>query len=139
MLPTFQKLAGDEAGFIISAELVLITTIVVLGMVVGLTAVRDAVTNELNDVAHAFGAVSQTYHVAGLTKNCNNCNDIAHSFGTVWHPHHVAGRTKSCNNWCAHASINGFGFNDADDECDSNRISDTDVCRENDPIHGEND
>ena len=112
MLRTFRKLAGDEAGFIISAELVLVMTIAVLGMVVGLAAVRDAITNELNDVAHAFGAVSQTYQVAGLTKNRNH--------------------------WSAHASINGFGFNDNVDECDCNRIQYIDVCGKNDPSNGDN-
>ena len=139
MLHTFRRLARDEAGFIISAELVLVMTIAVLGMVVGLAAVRDAVTNELNDVAHAFGAVSQTSHVAGLTKNCNNWNDIAHTFGTVSQTDHVAGRTKSCKNWRAHASINGFYFDDYADECDWNPIRYTGVCGKNGPIHEEND
>ena len=41
MLRNLSKLANDELGFIISAELVLVMTIAVLGMVVGLTAVRD--------------------------------------------------------------------------------------------------
>ncbi len=167
MLRTIRKLAGDEAGFIISAELVSVTTIVVLGMVVGLAAVRDSVTNELNDVAHAFGAVSQTYHVAGLTKNChdcnefahtfgtafqtdqvarrtkncNNCNDITHTFGTVSQTDHVAGWTKNCYQSRVHASINGFGFNDDDDddECDWTPIRDSDVCGKNDRIHPDND
>ena len=45
MTHTFNALLNDEAGFIISAELVLVITIGVLAMVVGLTAVRDAVTH----------------------------------------------------------------------------------------------
>ena len=56
----------DEAGFIISSELVLVMTIGVLAMVVGLTAVRDSVTHEMNDVSHAFGTVSQSDSVTGL-------------------------------------------------------------------------
>jgi hypothetical protein len=146
MRRAFGKFAGDEAGFIISAELVSVTTIAVLGMVVGLAAVRDVVTNELNDIADAFGAVSQTYHVAGLTQNCNNwndipytfdtvsqtyhvaglrqdcnnCNEIAHTLGTVSPIYHVAGRTQNGNNWRVHASIAGFGFNDYADERDWN-------------------
>lgn len=161
---TFRKLAGDEAGYIISAELVSVTTISVLGMVVGLAAVRDAVTNELNDIADAFGAVSQTYHVAGLTKrcnnwddvhtfdtvspiyheagrtkNCNSCNDIAHTFGTVSQTYHLAGRRKDCNNWRAHASVAGFGFNDYADESDWDPIRYRDACEKNVPIDGDND
>ena len=64
----FKTLLNDEAGFIISAELVLVMTIGVLAMVVGLTAVRDAVTHEMNDIAHAFGSVSKSYSVNGLKK-----------------------------------------------------------------------
>ena len=63
-----RKLMNDEAGFVISAELVLVLTIAVLAMVVGLAAVRDAVVQELNDLSHAFGAVSQSYNVTGLSK-----------------------------------------------------------------------
>lgn len=73
MLRTAQQLAADEAGFVISAELVLVLTIAVLAMVVGLTAVRDAVTHELNDVSHAFGAASQSYNVVHLNKSGHAC------------------------------------------------------------------
>lgn len=68
MTHTFKALLNDEAGFIISAELVLVMTVGVLSMVVGLTAVRDAVVHELNDVSHAIGTVSQSYSVTGLDK-----------------------------------------------------------------------
>ncbi len=111
MVRTFRMLAADEVGFVISAELVLVLTIAVLAMVVGLAAVRDAVTNEMNDLAHAFGAVSQTYHVAGLKKD--RCY------------------------YGEHASINGFGFNDAADDCDCNPIRYIDVCGKNDPSSGD--
>jgi hypothetical protein len=57
----------DEQGFIISAELVLVATIGVLGLVVGLSQVQNAVVSELNDVAHAIGALNQTYYVSGFS------------------------------------------------------------------------
>jgi len=56
---------GDDLGFVISAELVLVMTIAVLAMVAGLTPLRNAVVHELNDLSHAFGAVNQTYNVTG--------------------------------------------------------------------------
>lgn len=68
MTRTLTTLLNDEAGFIISAELVLVMTIGVLAMSVGLAAVRDAVVHELNDIAHAFGTVSQSYNYNGLEK-----------------------------------------------------------------------
>lgn len=65
----FHRLWADEAGFIISAELVLVATIVVIGLIVGLTVVRNQVVQELVDVGQAIGSLSQTYAFAG-TKKC---------------------------------------------------------------------
>jgi hypothetical protein len=58
-------LLNDEAGFIVSAELVLVATITVVGLVVGLSEVAINVNNELEDVGSAFGALNQSYHYAG--------------------------------------------------------------------------
>jgi Flp pilus assembly pilin Flp len=65
MTSTFTKLFRDEAGFIVSAELVLVSTIVVLGMVVGLSEVAANVNQELEDVGSAFGSINQTYKYTG--------------------------------------------------------------------------
>lgn len=61
------KLWNDEAGFIVSAELVLIATILVLGMIVGLVSVRDQVVQELGDIAIAFGRINTSYSFSGIT------------------------------------------------------------------------
>lgn len=60
------KLWADEAGFLISGELVLVGTIMVLGVVVGLSEVSHAINSELEDVACAFGSVNQSYRYGGL-------------------------------------------------------------------------
>jgi Flp pilus assembly pilin Flp len=60
---------NDEAGAIISAELVLVLTIAVLAMVTGLSSLRDAVVTELADVGAAIGTVNQTYTVGGITSH----------------------------------------------------------------------
>ena len=57
----------DENGFVVSAELILVATIVVLGLVVGLAEVRQAISEELEDVASAFGSVNQSYNYIGLS------------------------------------------------------------------------
>lgn len=57
---------NDEAGFVISAELVLVATILVIGMVVGLSAVRDSVVSELADVAQAIANIDQSYSYHGI-------------------------------------------------------------------------
>ena len=61
-----RQLLNDEAGFIVSAELVLIATILVLGMIVGLSQVQYAVVTELSDVAKAIGSLNQTYYYSGF-------------------------------------------------------------------------
>lgn len=66
------QLFRDEAGFVVSAELVLIATIVVIGMVVGLSEVSHGVNNELNDVGDAFGSVNQSFRYGGVQSNNGN-------------------------------------------------------------------
>ncbi len=54
------RLWKDSSGMILSAEVVLIGTILVLGSVVGLVSVSHAVTHELNDIASAWMAQSSS-------------------------------------------------------------------------------
>lgn len=61
-----RQLLNDEAGFIVSAELVLIATILVLGLIVGLSQVQYAVVTELGDVAKAIGSLNQSYYYSGF-------------------------------------------------------------------------
>ena len=62
-----RKLWNDEAGFIVSAELVLIATIMVIGLIVGLATVRDQVIQELADVAAAISDINQSYSWSAVT------------------------------------------------------------------------
>ena len=62
-----QRLWNDEAGFVVSSELILIATLLVIGMLVGLATVRDSVIQELGDVANAIGLVNQSYSFSGIT------------------------------------------------------------------------
>ena len=62
-----KKLWNDECGAILSAELVLVMTIVGLGMVVGLKAIQASVVQELGDVAASFGSINQSYSFSGIT------------------------------------------------------------------------
>jgi hypothetical protein len=69
---TLVALWKDEGGFVISSELLLIVTIAVIGLLVGLVAVRDAVVQELVDVAAAIGALDQSYQYNGVTNTCSS-------------------------------------------------------------------
>jgi hypothetical protein len=66
----FRKLWNDEAGFVVSAELVLVGTILVIGLIVGLASLRNQVVQELVDLGQSIGSISQSYALAG-TKKCN--------------------------------------------------------------------
>ncbi|TWT57183.1 hypothetical protein KOR42_05410 [Thalassoglobus neptunius] len=66
MSTIFTALLNDEAGFIVSAELVLVATICVLGMIVGLNEVALNINNELEDVGSAFGCLQQSYCTSGV-------------------------------------------------------------------------
>lgn len=63
-----RSLLADDSGFIISAELVLVATILVIGVIVGLSEVQHAVVGELNDVADAIGSANQSYSYSGFSK-----------------------------------------------------------------------
>ena len=50
-----------EEGFLLSTEALLIGTIAVLGLIVGLAEVRNAVVQELGDFSQAVSLLSQSY------------------------------------------------------------------------------
>ena len=65
MTKLMKMLWKDEGGFILSTEAMILWTIVVLGMVVGLVAVRDAAVTELTEVANTILTFDQTYGYDG--------------------------------------------------------------------------
>ena len=89
---------NDESGVIISAELVLVLTICVLGAIVGLSHLAMSVNAELEDIAQAIGALDQSYSFAGYT-----CCEIGH---------------------VASSATAGSKFTDAADHCDCNTSCD---------------
>lgn len=58
----------DEAGFVVSAELVLIATVLILGLIVGLSSIQHAIVSELNDIGDATGNSNQSYWYTGFSK-----------------------------------------------------------------------
>ena len=62
-----KKLWSDEAGFVVSSELVLIGTVLVIGLTVGLTSLRDQVVQELGDLAISIGSINESYSYSGIT------------------------------------------------------------------------
>ena len=83
MWQLFKKLLDDEQGVVVTSELILISTIVVLAMVVGLTEVSHAVTGELIDVANGYSRLNQgrRYQKLGWHDNGGH-DDMAEVSGT---------------------------------------------------------
>ena len=72
-----RKLWNDDAGFIVSSELILVATIVVIGMIVGLTTVRNQAVQELVDVGQSVGSTSQSFAFSGTQANSQAWTDGA--------------------------------------------------------------
>jgi len=82
----FTQLYNDEAGFIVSAELVLVATLLVIGMIVGLSEVQHAVVAELNDVGDAIGQINQSYCYSGFSKSNSGWGScVAYTRGSVFY------------------------------------------------------
>jgi hypothetical protein len=60
---------NDEGGAILSAELILLMTMLVIGLIAGLHAVQTAAVTELSDVGQALGNLSQSYGFTGFAAN----------------------------------------------------------------------
>jgi Flp pilus assembly pilin Flp len=90
-----RQLLNDEVGFIVSAELVLVATILVIGMIVGLSEVQHALVSELNDVADAVGSLNQSYCFSGFS-------------------------AEKCGSKCG-SHFAGSAFKDVADDCDNNQ------------------
>lgn len=50
---------NDEDGFVLSSELVLIATVLVLGSLVGLVSLRNQIVGELSDMSQAIGSIGK--------------------------------------------------------------------------------
>jgi len=105
----FNQLWNDEFGFVASSELLLIATILVLGMVVGLSAIRDSIVQELGDFAAAIGSMNQSYSFSAVQGHHSDTagssfNDKTDSCETAGHHgrggNDSAGRPPVCIQIC---------------------------------------
>ncbi len=61
----FRDLWHDEFGVILSAELVILGTVGVVGLTTGLSMVSQSVNGELQDLAFAMRSLDQSYNIPG--------------------------------------------------------------------------
>jgi len=68
------RLWQDEAGVIVSSEIILIMMILVFGLIAGLVSFRDQVTQELADTGQMVGSLDQSYTFTGNTNTAGTPN-----------------------------------------------------------------
>ena len=103
-----RKLFNDEAGFVVSAELALIVTLIFTAVAVGVAVARDALVTEYNDISEMIGVMDQTWNVQGQKVNDG-----------------LGGK--------GHGENNGMGYNDEQDICDCKAVKFPEVCGKDDP------
>lgn len=65
----FNPLWRDSYGSVAPATFVLLATIVALGVVVGVTTLRDQIVQELGDIAVALDSIDQSFTTSAYTIN----------------------------------------------------------------------
>ncbi|REJ72564.1 MAG: hypothetical protein DWQ34_06935 [Planctomycetota bacterium] len=67
------QLWKDEAGFIVSAELIVVGTVLILGLITGMACVQEALLGEYKEVAAAFRGLDQSYYYTGMHGCASGC------------------------------------------------------------------
>lgn len=67
-----RRLLAEDDGFVVSSELMLMSSLVVLGLLVGLESARSAVTAELSDVVGSMQDLNQSFSVDGIVYHNSN-------------------------------------------------------------------
>jgi hypothetical protein len=61
-----KRLWQDQGGAVVTPEIVLIATVLIIGMMVGLKSVRDAVVTEMADLAQGVSNIDQSFSYSGV-------------------------------------------------------------------------
>lgn len=70
MRNVISRLWKDDGGALIATEWVFVATILVIGVIVGLVSVRNAVNSELQEFANAITGLCQNFSFAGQSNCC---------------------------------------------------------------------
>ena len=68
MLNLLKALRQDEHGVILSTEIVIVGSLLVIGLITGLACLQKSVNGELQDLAGAIGALDQSYTYSSFRK-----------------------------------------------------------------------
>jgi hypothetical protein len=91
MRQLMSRLWQDDAGALLSVEWVFVATILVIGSITGLVAVRQAICAELEEFAEAVLALCTSWHFHDCDDGCFDDDDGHHGHH---HKHHDNGHHK---------------------------------------------
>ena len=104
MLNLLKALRQDEYGVILSAEIVIVGTVLVIGVMTGMVCLQKSVNSELGDLAKAIDSIDQSYSFSGHQKAGwlnGNGGCCAYTAGSSF-------RNNECNANVCQSDIIGF-------------------------------
>lgn len=84
MLNLLKALRQDEHGVILSTEIVIIGSLLVIGLITGLACLQKSVNGELHDLAGAIGALDQSYSFSSFRKAATHGRCCAYTAGSSY-------------------------------------------------------
>jgi hypothetical protein len=64
----------DTQGFVVTAEMIILVTVLVLGLFTGLNILQSAVVSELTDVSASLQSLDQSYSLPSFRSLCVGAN-----------------------------------------------------------------
>ena len=84
MLNLLKALRQDEHGVILSTEIVIVGSLLVIGLITGLACLQKSVNGELQDLAGAIGALDQSYSYSSFRKAGTHGRCCAYTAGASY-------------------------------------------------------
>ena len=76
-----RRLWIEEDGYILSTELVLVGSLLVVGIIGGMTTMRDSLVGEMSDLSASVSSMDQSFSVVGIVEGRDNLgrNDLGYA------------------------------------------------------------
>ena len=84
MLNLLKALRQDEHGVILSTEIVIVGSLLVIGLITGVACLQKSVNGELQDLAGAIGALDQSYSFSSFRKAATHGRCCAYTAGSSY-------------------------------------------------------
>lgn len=103
MATCFTRFLRDESGLVITAELIMIITIAMIGLTAGWGAITTMLTEELEDVANSVGSLDQSFSYRGISAPGH-----ATCSGSGFNDSQSTVNVSTCSGFDASVAVHGF-------------------------------